>query len=558
METLKTGNSFSFIRLCLPIFFFILITFNYSLAIEKQEGKIEFKPRTAALFKNGIGFFIYEGTGKIKDGKLVSEFLPEAILGTFWLASLDPKTAIIETVASQKKITVEKSALSLLELLKANTGKELVLYKRDGEPLIGKIVYFPEVENPDLPPFAPDTSREWRPPAPVPHSQLVIIETESAKIALDPAEIAQVEFADTPETSIKLTEEKKILEIAVKSEKAEANLQMSFLQKGIAWFPSYNVDISDEKKARLTLQAILVNDAFDLKEAEVYLIVGYPNIQYGEIVSPIALQHSLAQIINLINQPRQERRYFNVAAQTATFLTKSEAGTGIIGYEVTGYPEIEGTAEEDLFFYRLPGISLKKFQRGYYNIFSEAVEYKHIYTWDIPITTQESYYRSQEKPEQSDEVWHCIKLKNTTQHPWTTAPAFVTRSWKPLGQDQLKYTPKGDEMNLRITQAVDIKVSRKEIELERQEGLTKYSRTYDLIKVKGELEIKNFKNNPVEMEIKKKLIGKVLETDPVGEVVEVAEGLRAVNQISEIKWTPTLAPGEKKTISYVFQIFIER
>ncbi|MCX7765611.1 MAG: DUF4139 domain-containing protein [Candidatus Sumerlaeia bacterium] len=556
MTTQKTGKRFK--RRWLPLGLFVLMMFNLTLAVEKQDGKIEFKPKTVAVFKNGLGFFIFEGAGKIKEGKLFSEFLPEATLGTFWLASLDPKTEIIQAVAGQKKLLVEKPAMSLLELLKANVGKELVFYKRDGEPIIGKIVYFPEPEKPDLAPFPLDTSKEWRAPAPIPSSQLMIIETESAQIALDPAEIAQVEFAGAPTTNIKLTEEKKILEITLKSEKDEAKLQMSFLQKGIAWFPSYNVDISDEQKARLTLQAILVNDAFDLEDAEAYFIVGYPNIQFAELVSPLALQHSLAQMINLLNLPHKERRYADVLVQKAQFARDIEAGPGIVGYETAGYPEIEGTTEEDLFFYRLPGISLKKFQRGYYNIFSDAVEYKHIYTLDIPITTQEHYYQSQEKPDQSDEVWHCIKLKNTTQHPWTTAPAFVTRSWKPLGQDQLKYTPKGDMINLRITQAVDIKVSRKEAEIERQEGQIKYSRTYDLIKVKGELEIKNFKTKPVEMEIKKKLIGKVLETDPAGEVVELAEGLRAVNQISEIKWTPTLAPGEKKTITYVFQIYIER
>ena len=64
-------------------------------------------------------------------------------------------------------------------------------------------------------------------------------------------------------------------------------------------------------------------------------------------------------------------------------------------------------------------------------------------------------------------VWHSIKLKNTTQLPWTTAAAITLQQNYPLGQDMISYTSVGAESNLKITLATDIKARKKEYEINR-------------------------------------------------------------------------------------------
>ena len=48
--------------------------------------------------------------------------------------------------------------------------------------------------------------------------------------------------------------------------------------------------------------------------------------------------------------------------------------------------------------------------------------------------------RQQREPEQQ-EVWHCIRLDNVMNLPWTTAPAEIVKDGVILGQDTLNFTP---------------------------------------------------------------------------------------------------------------------
>ena len=43
-----------------------------------------------------------------------------------------------------------------------------------------------------------------------------------------------------------------------------------------------------------------------------------------------------------------------------------------------------GKTAEDLFFYPVENVSLKKDQTGYYPLFTESVSYEHVYRWEIP------------------------------------------------------------------------------------------------------------------------------------------------------------------------------
>ena len=49
---------------------------------------------------------------------------------------------------------------------------------------------------------------------------------------------------------------------------------MTYVQKGLRWIPSYRVDVDGQGKARVKLQATLVNDLVDLNDVTVRLVVG--------------------------------------------------------------------------------------------------------------------------------------------------------------------------------------------------------------------------------------------------------------------------------------------
>jgi hypothetical protein len=45
------------------------------------------KARNIAVFKNGIGFFMREGTVHPRDGWAVTEYVPNSSLGSLWISS---------------------------------------------------------------------------------------------------------------------------------------------------------------------------------------------------------------------------------------------------------------------------------------------------------------------------------------------------------------------------------------------------------------------------------------------------------------------------------------
>jgi len=166
------------------------------------------------------------------------------------------------------------------------------------------------------------------------------------------------------------------------------------------------------------------------------------------------------------------------------------------------------------------------------------------------------YQRSGQKPKEKEQVWHSLKLTNSTIYPWTTAPAMVVSGWKPLSQDILNYTPKTSQTNLKMTIATDIKTDRHEYETERKRDVKLYHHSYDLVTVKGKLYVKNCKNKEVAVEIKKNLTGEVLEASHGGKVTKVAEGLQGVNYKSTISWEIPLKAGEEKEITYQYQVYV--
>ena len=92
-------------------------------------------------------------------------------------------------------------------------------------------------------------------------------------------------------------EERKALQFKIKGATDHASLTMGYLEHGLGWTPSYLVSLQDDKKAQITMQAVLVNDAEDLTNTDLFFVVGVPNFAYSNVPSPMALQQSLLEFM---------------------------------------------------------------------------------------------------------------------------------------------------------------------------------------------------------------------------------------------------------------------
>ncbi|MCD6386520.1 hypothetical protein J7M23_12185 [Candidatus Sumerlaeota bacterium] len=499
---------------------------NSGVAEEQPLPVLKTSPKTVAVFKNGLGFFVREGAVALRDGWAITDQVPDGALGTIWIGSLDKDTTLEEVIALNEDVVFYGS-------IRVSPEKKVVL--QIGEEKVEGTINL----------ITPDA--------------ILMTIPKKHKLLLDKNSILKVEFPDKDSISRTLKKVKRI-KFKVSSRAENVHIGISYLEKGISWTPSYLINIEDPEKARITMKSTLINDAEDLEDVDVYFVVGYPNFKYADIPSPLTLDQSLTQFIQALESAGKRgtvyRHLSNIMKQRVTFADK-EATPVDYGYSaIKGLP---GAAEEDLFLYFKKGISLKKGERAYYHIFSDKVDYEHIYEWTIPDTLNISpsgYQRSGEKKEEREQVWHAIKLTNSTQYPWTTAPALVVSEWKPLSQDVLNYTPKGAKTNVKITVATDIKTDRNEYEVDRERDVKIYDYHYDLVTVKGELFIKNFKQKEIKMEIKKSITGKVIEQSHNGKVTKIAEGLRGVNYRSTIVWNISLKPGEETTVTYKYKVYI--
>jgi len=533
-----------------------------SLAGETNLPVLNTEVKAVAIFKNGLGFFVREGEVRLRDGWAVTEYVPNATLGSVWIGTLDKNVNLEEAIGFKEEINKETETISIEELLKANVGKKVVITFGD-KTIEGRIKSVPENRTPEEDTIRYNYRRSYTPSYRQPKlATMVILQTKNGEVALNKNRISEIEFPARCSTKFISREKAKRIKFKIATRKKKARLSLAYLEKGISWIPSYLINIEEPEKARITMKATIINDIEDLKNVDVFFVVGYPNFTYADILSPMALEETLTQFIAALGasgrRPREYNRLANVMSQSVSFARREERIPSL-DYTYTAIKGLPGASEEDLFLYNKKGISLKKGERAYYHIFSDEVNYKHIYEWEIPDTIEvdmRGYYRTGQKKKEREQVWHSIKLTNSTAYPWTTAPALTVRGWKPIAQDIIEYTPKGAKTNLKLTVATDIKTDRHEYEIDRERDVRLYRRSYDLVTVKGELYIKNSKDKDVTMEVKKKLTGEVIEVSHQGKVEKIAEGLKGVNYKSVISWQIPLKAREEINITYKYKVYV--
>ncbi|MBC8525675.1 MAG: hypothetical protein H8D22_02215 [Candidatus Cloacimonetes bacterium] len=548
-------------------FFVTALLFIQILTVSAEEISLPVlntKAKTVIIFKNGLGFFIREGEVTLKDGWGVTEYVPNSSLGSIWIGSLDKDAKLEEAIGFKQKIKKEVEAISIQELFKPNIGKKVIITLHNETIIEGKIKSVPE--NRKLEEEPPANYDYVRRKSQIESATIVIIETKEGEVILKKSNISKIEFPDGYSSNYISKGIAKRIKFKISDHKEKAKLSLSYLQKGIGWIPSYLVNIEDSEKARITMKTTIINDIEDLENTNVFFVVGYPNFKYSDILSPMALEQSLSQLISSLEQGDKRGiggALANIMTQRVAFEKLEKEGMiPSLDFGYSAIQELSGIFEEDLFFYDKKAINLKKGERAYYHIFSKEVDYKHVYEWRIPNTInidasgfRSSSYKSEEVKEQ---VWHSIKLTNSTDYPWTTAPAFTVSSWKPLAQDIISYTPKGSTTNLKLTVSPDIETDRHENEVARERNIKLYGYSHDLVTVEGELNIKNLKDKEVIIEIKKMLTGEVLETSHNGKIKKIAEGLKGVNYNSIISWEILLKPEEETELTYKYKVYIRR
>jgi hypothetical protein len=159
-------------------------------------------------------------------------------------------------------------------------------------------------------------------------------------------------------------------------------------------------------------------------------------------------------------------------------------------------------------------------------------------------------------------VWHVLKLSNGGDAPWTTAPILILGDLGPLAQSDLTYTPAGGEAVVRLTQALDIVGRAHEVRSDDarsgRESVNLFGHRYELVTVRGQLELTNRSRRSVPMHVVKEIRGDVLDAQGAPRIDARAAGLDQVNASRTVTWDFELDAGAEWKVDYLYEVLIRR
>lgn len=531
----------------------------------------ELKTAAVAAFKNGLAFVVKQGDVHVEAGVGNLEPVPSATLGSLWIAPNDPGASLDQVVARRYKVPASQNLTALAEVLLANAGKTVTVIDNGQKEYTGEIIGFRQPDKIKKRDEGSGSSANSNGPgfyasnAPAAHvpPEFLLLKSEGKLLALYFHNIARVVLPPDVVLERSQEEEHKALQFKVRGAKDHAHLTMGYLEHGLGWTPSYLISLQDDKKAQITMQAVLLNDAEDLKNTDLFFVVGVPNFAYSNIPSPMALQQNLLEFMQAAarKDDMSNARYSNaITGQMIGGIIDAEAAPSL----VSTTEELQGSPEEDLFLYTRKDVTLAQGERATYNVFSDTVNYEHIYEWDLEDQPRvDAFGIAQNMPATGSDrstrqnVWHSLRLKNTTKFPWTSAPTLVISDSKPVAQDTLPYTPKSASSILKLTIATDIRARHEENEVDRQKDVQRrHNYNYDQVTVEGKLTVKNYKSKAVQLSITDRVRGTVESQTDDGKSEKLAEAITVDNPLSRLTWEITLQAGEEKTIKYRYKLWL--
>lgn len=528
------------------LFFVTILSANFHLLAQMPKFTPEVK--RAAVFKNGYAFTYREGESTTGNGWAYTNSIPAGVLGTVWGYSTTPNVKISQLIASEVT-NIESNNVrmaSLLQILIANENSRIrfqTSFYGEKKSYEGN---FTVIGNDNQASIALKTETGT---LFVPFSSIYNIEL------LDKIDMHKIEKSVTSDTRLSL-------KVDGTADGQKINLGIAALERGIRWIPAYRVEVKGEpiKEAKLELEAMLINDLTDLKNTDVYFVVGVPSFLFQDEVSPLSLNTAFASVNTSFR-----RDMGNIASNSIMTQVAGQRTGGDKDISPTSGDEEQGAgfSAEQLYLYQANQVNLKKGERMSQRLFSLTVPCSEVFEWTINDSTQTdaSYARSMPITQPLvNQVWYGLRLKNTTGMPWTTAPAIGFRDWKPLGQNMMTFTPSGGENILRIAPATEIIGTHNLEEKLREPKQIRYSGSiydYDLVTVEGTIKLKNVKKQPVEIVLTRNVTGDVLSAAENGKISREGFNLQAVNPNSIIKWNLTLPTGEKE-IKYSYKVFVRR
>jgi len=532
----------------------ILSFFCLAVSAGAAETVVKSKVDSVGLFKNGLA--VVKRSVKIDgNGTYRIENVPTPVHGTFWLES----NAKVETRVTSREIDVPIRPANAGDFQNELVGRSVNVYFRDGRipPAQGKVVRITKADGDDAwnRNYANNYSRGGGRPAT--NRQFMVLQTKNGFSYVNSAMIAYVQT-----TGSKATVKKRVpvLLLKVTAAPKQARIQISYLAKGMAWAPSYRIDISDPKKLTIEQKAVIKNELGVIDNAEIRLISGFPGVHFSNVTSPLSHRTSWSNFFTQLNR----RSSSNAASISNNVLSQQAVAFNSVGprgsTDLSAAPAGEGV---DLHFQSIGRRSLAEGDSLALSVGKSSAKYNRIVEWIIPDTRgvygqyMQAYRLRQQAEKLQDSAWDAIQFKNPLPFPMTTAAAMIVSKGRFNGQNISYFVNTGEKTTLRITKALSIRTRHIENEEKGNRNVIYVGgRRFRDVKVKGELRASNHRREVVTLVIRRRFSGELIESsgNPTSDLLE--EGAYSVNKRNELLWKVTLKSGEEKKLTYRYSVLV--
>ena len=310
----------------------IVLAASAALAPAAEETAVTPQLESIGLFKNGLAVvrasFPVSGPGRYRWDKV-----PRVVHGSFWMES-DGIVSVLSTTRMIEETPETESPTGRLQSDLA--GKRVTVIPKNRmknpimptsamtmePPITGTVWEIPaapsaRVWDTDYSSLNPG-HRNWdhrmaiaaTPGTPSTGNFLVLLDQAGNRRYIDQSSIETL-IVDGPFGPVKRKVERPVLVFDVReTPTAGGAVRVTYLTKGLAWLPAYQVDISDPAKLRIRQSAVVRNEMDDLADSELHLISGYPNVRFGSVDSPLWPGTGLAAFFQQVNQSGQANGRF--------------------------------------------------------------------------------------------------------------------------------------------------------------------------------------------------------------------------------------------------------
>lgn len=366
------------------------------------------------------------------------------------------------------------------------------------------------------------------------------------------------------------TEKQVELSFSPDTPEGDITLSLSYFGPGIRWIPTYRIEMK-ENKARLLMQAEILNELEDLENVPLDLVVGVPNFRFKDVVSPMSLETRLKNVLQSTAPDLMVQSMSNMMTQRmGDYRGSMESQDSNVA--APDLPDsLSGEKVQDLFIYNVAKLSLRTGERAAVGLVSSTVPILHVYTWDVNLQRSGVENISSTGRGNSpvnllkNDIWHQIEIENTTGSPLTTGAAMAVEGYLPIAQELLTYTSIGGKSKLPLTVAIDVRGTYTEEEIKREPAATHFDgNSYAKITKKGILRITNSRSDEIAMVIQANFGGNCSEASDNGKVIlsdylsgdwNNIRGNPALNGHSNICWQLRIKAGETRDLTCVYHYF---